>query len=171
MNSLFKSTIFVLSLTLLLTACSKKPAPAPTPAPAATSASPASPTAPAPAPAANLYDGSWSGDSGENLPLSFSVEKNQVSSLSASYAGKQGTCSFNGSISSDGSSPVNGKTFTAHGKNEHSGVIEFTAQGTFNSPTETSGTVVWKGKSELCGDIDLQYKWAAKKSVAAPEED
>jgi hypothetical protein len=93
------------------------------------------------------------------------VEGNQATNLNASYAGRSGTCSFNGSFGSDGPSVLSGKTFTSHGKNDR-GPIEFTVTGAFTSPTEASGTVVWKGKSDLCGDINLEGKWTAKKSAA-----
>jgi hypothetical protein len=115
------------------------------------------------------FEGEWKGESGPDLPISFWIQGNQVTSLSASYSGRNGTCSFNGSLSSDGPASITDKTFTAKGKNDKHGNIEFTATGALTSSSEASGTLFWKGKSELCGDIDLQYKWTAKKAPAEKE--
>src|SRR5262249_42623813 len=102
---------------------------------------------------------------GKDLPLSFTVQKNQVTSLNASYAGHKESCSFNGNFSSDSPSTITGKTFMAHGKKEQ---IEFNLSGTFTSANEASGTLVWKGKSGICGDVDLQYNWTAKREATPP---
>lgn len=156
-------------------ACSKKPEAAPPPAaPAPAVAQPAPPpAAPAAPPAASAvaesFEGEWSGSSGVDLPVSFSIQGNQVTSFSGSYSGKSGSCSFNGQISSSGPATITGKSFTAQGRSSRE-ELEFTAQGTLTSPTEASGSLVWKGKSELCGVIDLKYQWTAKKAPPPPQE-
>jgi len=163
----FTGMLVVPLMAFSFAACSKKPAPAPPQAPVVVDSAPVQPPpAAVPAPPADTFEGEWKGDSGPDLPLSFSVEKNQVTSLNASYSGKNGTCNYNGGIGSDGPVPINNKTFTSRGKNTMHGETEFTATGTFTSPTEASGTLVWKGKSELCGDFNLEYKWTAKKAPA-----
>lgn len=150
-------------------ACSKKQEAAPPPAaPAVAQPAPPPPAAPPAAPAvAESFEGEWSGSSGENLPVSFSIQGNQVTSFSGSYSGKNGSCSFSGQISSSGPATIAGKSFTAQGRSSRE-ELEFTAQGTLTSPTEASGSLVWKGKSELCGAIDLKYQWTAKKAPPTP---
>lgn len=152
-------------------ACSKKPEAAPPPAaPPPAVAQPAAPAAPPAAPAAaESFEGEWSGSSGEDLPVSFSIQGNQVTSFSGSYSGRSGSCSFNGQISSSGPATITGKSFSAQGRSSRE-ELEFTAQGTLTSPTEASGSLVWKGKSELCGVIDLKYQWTAKKAPPPPKE-
>ncbi|HSA60022.1 MAG TPA: hypothetical protein VLJ37_10105 [bacterium] len=162
MHTVYKRVLPILLLALLTAACGKKSAPAP--ASDATANAPAVVTAEAPAPAATSRDGSWEGSSGPDLPISFTVEGDQVTSLSASYAGHQDSCSFNGSVNSEGPAKIDGKSFTAKGK-YGDGSVEFTAAGTFTSMSDASGTLVWKGKSGVCGDFNLEYKWTAKKSV------
>jgi hypothetical protein len=178
MHSSLKSALLVVAAVSLVSACSKKQeiAPSPAPAPAVVNVEPAPPppppVQPPPAPpAAAGFEGEWKGSSGEDLPISFSIEGNQVTSMNASYAGRSGSCSFNGSISSSGPAAISDKTFTAKGDHSRDGnPIAFTATGTLTSSTEASGTLVWKGKSSICGDIDLQYQWTAKKEPAAPIE-
>lgn len=170
-------TYSILFTALAFAACSKKqeaaPAPAPTAAapaqPAVTAPPPSQAAAPAPVPppAAPGYEGEWNGDSGPNLPLSFTVEGNQVTSSNANYAGQKGSCSYNGGIGSEGPAPINGNSFVSKGKNDFHGSTEYVMTGTFTSPTEASGTVAWKGKSELCGEYSMEYNWKAKKGPPA----
>lgn len=167
MPNLCNRLLLALITLVTLAACSKKQESAPPPAPAtsnpaAAQPAPAAPTAQAPAAS---FEGQWEGSSGEDLPISFTIQGNEVTSFSGSYAGKNGSCSFNGSINSSGPAPITSKAFSTSGKSSHE-ELSFTAQGTLSSATEASGTLVWKGKSQLCGDIDLQYKWAAKKAPA-----
>jgi len=112
----------------------------------------------------------WAGDSGNpDLPVSFEIQNNQVTSLSASYSGKNGSCSYSGNFSSDSPAALSNNGFTAKGKSPHD-EITLTATGTLKSPTEATGNVVFKGKSGLCGDIDLTYQWTAKKAPDAPAD-
>lgn len=160
MLNLLKKPALILMAAGALIACSKKQesaAPPPAPAPEAAAAK-----TEAPAPAES-YVGQWTGNSGEDLPVSFTVEGNQVISFSGSYSGKNGSCNFSGTVSSSDAVNLQGKTFNTHGKSSQE-ALEFTAQGTFTGPQEATGTLVWKGKSELCGDIDLKYQWTAKKN-------
>jgi hypothetical protein len=176
MHKLLKSTLFFILLALGMSACSKKPAPAPSQTSAANltvGAPPAAAAAPAQAPAAASFDGSWSGDSGKDLPVSFSVKNNQLSSIYASYrVHKEGGCTAFASFTSDDTATIKGKTFTATGKkdqmNDH---IEFTMNGTFTSDKEASGTLHWTGKSGLCGDIDTQANWSVKKEAQSSDDD
>ncbi len=172
MHHPFKAGLLIAAAALIIPACSKKQEPAPNPAPSATQVEAIPPAPPVQVQAAVPtpgFEGEWKGESGPDLPISFSIQGNQVTSLSASYSGKSGSCSFNGLLSSDGPAAISDKIFTAKGKNDQHGNIEFTATGTLTSSTEASGTLLWKGKSDLCGDIELQYKWTAKKAPAEKE--
>src|SRR5262249_35037851 len=87
------------------------------PTPATAPAAPATPPPAAPNLAPPQLNGNWSGDSGDpNLPVSFEVIDNQVTSMSASYSGKNGACSFNGSVNSEGPALISGNSFVAKGK-------------------------------------------------------
>ncbi|MFO1519088.1 MAG: hypothetical protein U1F57_05430 [bacterium] len=172
MSSIFKYVLLVVFLSFSAWACGKKTAPSQVSAPGAATPAPvsAAPTA-VPAPAAPTLEGEWTGMSSGNkdLPVSFSVREGKVSSVYASYSGKNGSCNYFGSFSADAASPLNGKTFSSHGKKDQ---VEFDLTGTFTSGTDASGTVTWKGKSDLCGDISQQYQWTAKKGAAeAPDAD
>ena len=168
MQKAFNHSLFFVLIILSFGACGKKSAPSPIQTPSAMSPSPeAAAPVQAPAPSAPGFEGDWQGSSGKDLPISFTVQKNQVISLNASYAGHKESCSFNGNFSSDSPSMINGKAFTAHGKREQ---IEFNLSGTFTSANEASGTLVWKGKSDICGDVDLQYNWTAKREATPPPE-
>lgn len=173
MPSNLKAAFLIAVATAFIPACSKKQDSAPIPPPVVVNVAPVQPAPPpphVPTPAAvpvATYDGNWTGDSGENMPISFTIAGNQVTSLNASYAGRAGSCSFSGSFSSEGPSTIQDKAFTAKGKSPRD-PIEFTATGILTSNSEASGTLVWKGNSNLCGPFDLNLKWTAKKEVAAP---
>lgn len=176
MRQLVKTGLLIAAALSIIPACSKKQEPAPNPALSApqVEAVPAAPPPPPPVQAQAAaptpgFDGEWKGEIGPDLPISFSIQGNQVTSLSASYSGKNGSCNFSGSISSDGPAAITDKSFTAKGHNDQHGNIEFTATGTLTSSNEAAGTLVWKGKSSLCGDINLQYQWTAKKAPAEKE--
>jgi len=155
--------------------CSKKSAPPPAPASEALRPTPEPATSlPAPTPdstPSNLpgnYEGAWTGNSGEDLQLSFTVQNNQVSPVNVSLKGKKGSCNLFSSFPSQGPSPLKGNAFTTHGKKDQ---FEFTLKGIFNSPTEASGTIDWKGNTDICGSIEMQFKWTSKKGPAEMPED
>ncbi|MCE9624382.1 MAG: hypothetical protein K8R69_02845 [Deltaproteobacteria bacterium] len=168
----FKSILIAATL-LAVTACHSKQAPAPqdtekAAAPSAPVAAPAAPEAPPPAPPAApkaaTMDGSWTGNSGEDLPLNFTVKGDQVSQVNASYKQHQNGCSSFASFSSKETATLNGKSFTVHGTNDmNNDHIEFSLSGSFTSDKEASGTIHWTGKSNMCGPVDVQAKWTAKK--------
>src|SRR5262245_29813347 len=101
MHSIYKRILPLFLVSALVVSCGKKSTPVTAPS---AEAPPASPQAAAvveePTVAAqptNSLVGSWEGNSGTDLPISFTVEGNQVTSLSASYSGyKEGGCSFSG---------------------------------------------------------------------------
>ncbi len=174
MTNAFKKTLFLAAL-LPLVACSKK-APAPqesaAPPPPAAAANPApAPAAPPAAPKAAGLEGHWMGSSGEDLPVEFHVKGNTVSDIYASYrVHKEGGCTAFASFTLDGTATLNGKAFTISGKRDQmDDHIEYTLNGTFNSDKDAAGTIQWKGKSKLCGDIDNQANWTAKKSAESED--
>lgn len=168
------SKIIFATIALLVAGCNSKQAPAPqeTKAPAPTTLNeaaqppvPAIPTPAAPAQGAALA-GSWSGHSGEDTPLTFTVKDNQVSSVYAGFHLNKGGCTAFASFSSDAVATLNGKTFTLQGsKDQMNDRFQFTIAGTFSSDKDASGTIHWTGKSGLCGDIDTQANWSAKKET------
>jgi len=172
MTGSFKKTLLLAALLLPMAACGSKKAPAPqepaAPAPAAAANPAPAPAAPqAQPPKAPGTDGKWSGDSGKDLPVEFRVKGNTVSDIYVSYrVHKDGGCTAFASFTLDGTATLNGKSFSIQGqKDQMKDHIEYTMNGTFNSDKDASGTIHWKGKSDLCGDIDTQADWTAKKSA------
>jgi hypothetical protein len=160
--------IFLIALsTACLGACGHKSTPAPAQPAANPSADEPAAVAAAPAKPAGM-DGRWEGNSGPDMPMSFSVAGNQVSDVYASLKAQKGNCSIFGSFGADGVSTLSGKSFTAHGKHEQ---FEYTVNGTFTSDSEASGTIDWKTATEVCGPYDTQLKWTAKKGAAAPADE
>ena len=169
MTNLLKKSC-LLAAALVLAGCHSKQAPAPQdnappvsnaavkPAPA-----PAAPSAPQPA----SLDGDWKGDSGKDLPISFSVKNNQVSQLYISYRTQIGSCTSFASFGSDATATLNGKSFTVKGsRDQMQDHIEYTMTGNFTSDKDAAGTLHWVGKSNLCGPIDIQANWTAKMGAA-----
>jgi predicted small lipoprotein YifL len=165
MRKVFMHALPLVLAVFAFSACGKKvPAPASQPAEAPAAVTADQPADEAPPATESPFAGSWSGQADPDRPLTFTVEGNQVTYFFANYGGQNGTCSYNGAFSSEGPSTINGKSFTAHGKTDN-GPIEFNASGTFTSAGEASGTIVWKGNSGPCGNIDLKANWKAKKSA------
>lgn len=176
MKNSMKSALLLMIAAALSPACSKKSEQVPPSAPMLSQPAPApvAPVAPPPAPIAApapSFEGEWKGESGTDLPLNFTIEGNKVSSFYNSYSGRSGSCSFSGGISNSEPATLQGNNFSISGEQGRDGnPIEFMATGTLTSPTEASGTVVWKGKSSICGDINLQYQWKAKKEAPPPPD-
>lgn len=154
--------LFVLSVSF--GACSKKSeVPAKTGEPVAPAPAKEADIPPAKAPEANAgFDGRWEGDSGNDLPLQFYIEDNQVKNFHANYSVTVNNCSANGSFGSEDSAPIHDKAFATTGTSS-SGSVKFNAVGVLKSPTEAAGTVDWKGNSSICGEFEIQYQWQAKK--------
>lgn len=172
-----KPSLLLIAL-LAATGCHGKKSPTPenakpaAPAAVTEAAAPAAVPPPPSAAQAPSADGSWTGSSGEDLPFTFRVSGNQVSDVYASFRmKKEGGCTAFASFSSDTPATLNGKSFTAQGKNEQmNNHIQFTVNGTLNSDKEASGTIQWTGTSSLCGDIAHQANWTAKKDAPEAED-
>lgn len=172
--------VFATALLLAFSACHSKQSPSSQGAAgsspgAGNSAAPAAPSAPAPgqaqAPKPASLDGDWSGNSGEDLPISFTVKNNQVSQMNLNYRFQIGSCSTFASFGSDSTAAINGKSFTLTGKRDQMGAhAEYTVNGTFHSDKEASGTIRWVGKSEQCGNFEGPANWTAKKGAAADSD-
>lgn|GEM_PF-2677928 len=163
----------LLSLIPAFLACHSKPSEAPTvAAPSANTAPNPPPPPPIPTkPVVSPYEGRWQGDSGgEDLPLSFTVKGNVVSDIQAGYKMQKGGCSSFSNFTSDTPGTLTDKTFNGKGSQDvmkdHN---EFNIRGTFTSDKEASGTLHWMGKSNLCGPIDTQSNWTAKKVTEGPD--
>jgi hypothetical protein len=176
MFNLLKKACLIAAV-LLLSACHSKQASAPqgqtalapntaaNPAPAL-AAPPGAPTQPVAA--AAPLDGEWKGDIGDkDMPVSFTVKGNQLTKPWVSSVLKKGGCSYTGSYSIDATAPINGKgfSFKAVHDDDFKNHFEVTMSGTFTSDKEASGTFHWVGNSNLCGPIDAQTNWTAKKGA------
>jgi len=164
-----KPTVISAALLVLLSCSSKQPVQSPVsqqPAvavPAETGGEAASAKAPA------GLDGEWNGNSGEGMAMNFNVAENKVSGVYANFKSSKNGCSSFTSFGSDETAAISGKSFTVHGKHDQS---EFTMSGSFTSDTEASGTIDWKMKTEICGAVEAQLKWTAKKGPApSPSDD
>jgi hypothetical protein len=118
------------------------------------------PAAVAAAPAAKPgVDGKWEGNSGEDMPVNFTVEGGKVTGVYAGMKGQKDGCSVFASFGGDDAA-LNGKSFTSHGKHED---FEFNITGTLTSDTQASGTIDWKTSTTTCGAYNVSLKWTAKK--------
>jgi hypothetical protein len=148
-----------------VTACSKKSNPPPAAAPAPVEEQPAAVTA---APAAKPgVDGKWEGNSGEDMPISFTIEGGKVTGVYAGMKGHRDSCSVFASFGGEDTS-LNGKSFTSHGKNND---FEFNLTGTLTSDTAASGTIDWKTNTTTCGPYNVSLKWTAKKMPPESDDD
>lgn len=161
-----KLSLLAIAAVVALSACSKKSAPPP-----ATAAAPAeqpAAVATAPAPAAKPgVEGRWEGNSGEDMPVNFSVEGSKVTGVYAGMRGQKDGCSVFASFGGDDTA-LNGKSFATHGKHDD---FEFNVTGNLTSDTEASGTIDWKTNTTTCGAYNVSLKWTAKKMPAEADDD
>lgn len=129
-----------------------------------------------PAQTGGVYDGSWTGTNIEDdKEIVFTVENNQVFSITLNYTGEAGDCSYHGAVSTgvstggmDSAPDINGDGFSLvqMGVND-----ELTFTGTFTSESEASGTLLIKSSSDgLCGEYEKEISWTASKGSSADAE-
>ncbi len=106
------------------------------------------------------YEGEWEGQTSTDSPISFRVEKNQITFVNLGYAVQSGNCALSGSLGKtvDGVS-IDGKTFTIQLSDEDN---QYAFTGTFASNSEASGSLQVKGNSKSCGAFDAKSTWTAK---------
>jgi hypothetical protein len=125
------------------------------------------------------YDGDWVGtNTVDDKEILFTVENNEVTSVSLNYTGESNGCDYHGAISAG--SPT-GSLSDASISNDAFAVSyesvndELTFTGAFTSESEASGTLHIKSSAEgLCGEYEKEISWVATKGSAAeaePEED
>ena len=151
----------------------------PTSAPATKSAAQptAQPTKPAPT-AANSdsssasFDGEWKGEtsmkglSGKNIPFTFTVANNKISQVTQDFRVPSGVCEgFSGSGNDHPNVSIQNNAFTVKWENKLSAKSFNKAEitGTFQSPTQASGTMHFSGNSSFCGEYDFEATWTASK--------
>ncbi len=111
------------------------------------------------------YAGDWNGTtSSADMPISFTVENNQVTFVNLSYSVQSGGCSLSGSLSKTVQATIDGKSFTTQftdgdGK-------QYLFAGTFASGKDANGTVQVKGTSTVCGIFDAKATWTEKNAPA-----
>ncbi|MBN8658338.1 MAG: nuclear transport factor 2 family protein [Anaerolineae bacterium] len=125
------------------------------------------------------YDGDWVGaNTVDDKEILFTVENNEITSVSLNYTGESNGCDYHGAISAG--SPT-GSLSDASISNDAFAVSyesvndELTFTGAFTSESEASGTLHIKSSAEgLCGEYEKEISWVASKGSAAeaePEED
>lgn len=125
------------------------------------------------------YDGDWVGtNTVDDKEILFTVENNEVTSVSLNYTGESNGCDYHGAISAG--SPT-GSLSDASISNDAFAVSyesvndELTFTGAFTSESEASGTLHIKSSAEgLCGEYEKEISWVATKGSSAeaePEED
>lgn len=125
------------------------------------------------------YDGDWVGtNTVDDKEILFTVENNEITSVSLNYTGESNGCDYHGAISAG--SPT-GSLSDASISNDAFAVSyesvndELTFTGAFTSESEASGTLHIKSSAEgLCGEYEKEISWVATKGSAAeaePEED
>lgn len=116
------------------------------------------------------YDGDWVGkNTNDDKDILFSVENNQVATMSLNYTGETSGCTYHGAASvyidpvtiEDGSF-----TIVYSSIND-----ELTFAGTFTSDREASGTLHIKSSAEgLCGEYEKDINWTATKGTTSALE-
>lgn len=120
------------------------------------------------------YDGDWTGtNTVDDKEILFTVENNQVTSVSLNYTGEASGCTYHGAASlSVDAGTIEGDSFTVVEKPIND---ELTFTGTFSSDSEASGTLHIKSSADgLCGEYEKEISWTATKgssTSAEPTED
>lgn len=122
-----------------------------------------------------MYDGSWVGtNTVDDKEILFTVENNEIASVSLNYTGESNGCDYHGATSvgtgtsSLDDSAITGDTFYLIVKSVND---ELTFTGTFTSETEASGTLLIKSSADgLCGAYEKEISWTASKGSSAEAE-
>lgn len=118
------------------------------------------PNSPTPTGVPSGYDGEWEGTSSEGDPVSFLVQKNQITFVFLIYSYRAGSCSGrDGAGVIVKNTAVKGDSFTAT-LTDSKGAV-YTLLGKFSSPTQAAGTFEVKGTE--CGNVSVDSKdtWTA----------
>ncbi len=92
---------------------------------------------------AQTFDGIWSGMTGQNLTLSFTVVNGAVTSFSYAATVPGGGCTSNLNNTTNFATPVvlQGSSFAVGSQNSTPGGASFNASGNFSTPVTASGTL------------------------------
>lgn len=119
-----------------------------------------------------LYDGNWTGtNTVDDKEILFTVENNEVTSVSLNYTGESNGCDYHGAISAGsatGSLDEAVITNDAFAVSYESVNDELTFTGAFTSENEASGTLLIKSSTDgLCGEYEKEVSWTASKGSDA----
>ena len=122
-----------------------------------------------------VYDGSWVGtNTVDDKEILFTVENNEVTSVSLNYTGESNGCDYHGAISAGsatGSLDEAVITNDAFAVSYESVNDELTFAGTFTSDSEANGTLLIKSSVDgLCGAYEKEISWTASKGSSADAE-
>ena len=122
-----------------------------------------------------LYDGNWTGtNTVDDKEILFTVENNEVTSVSLNYTGESNGCDYHGAISAGsatGSLDEAVITNDAFAVSYESVNDELTFAGTFTSDSEANGTLLIKSSVDgLCGAYEKEISWTASKGSSADAE-
>lgn len=114
------------------------------------------------------YDGSWTGTTSQTKPISFTIDRNEVTTLSLSLSATVGQCSLNGSFTAENSPRpvvVDGKLSTTYSISGSGGGASVGVSGTFASAKSASGswnvTVIVSGSTFCIGFPGASATWTA----------
>jgi hypothetical protein len=121
------------------------------------------------------YDGEWVGtNTVDDKEILFTVENNEVTSVSLNYTGESNGCDYHGAISAGsatGSLDEAVITNDAFAVSYESVNDELTFTGAFTSESEASGTLLIKSSADgLCGAYEKEVSWTASKGSSADAE-
>lgn len=111
-------------------------------------------------------NGEWEGTSGDDSPLSFTVEDGVVTYLNLNYAINDGGCSVSGlkaDAVDDGEIQDSNFSVTM----QDSDGVAYTLAGAFDSNNQAAGTLTIKGKT-FCGETDASFDWTAQ-HISSPD--
>lgn len=111
-------------------------------------------------------NGEWEGTSGDDSPLSFTVEDGVVTYINLNYALNDGGCSVSG-VQADAvdDGAIQDSKFSV--ALQDSDGVAYTLAGEFESNNQAAGTFTIQGKT-FCGETDKTFDWTAQ-HISSPD--
>lgn len=127
--------------------------------------SPSGPSTPAPTPVPTptpiVYDGTWSGRTTQNNPITFVISGNRITQVRIGLRFQGGGCTVTLTTTITGSTPITNGTFTLIASGSS---LDITLHGTFSSPTSLSGDGNGRYKSSsFCNGLRNSFTYTASK--------
>jgi hypothetical protein len=127
-----------------------------------------------PSPAVTGYDGTWTGQTSQSQPITFTVGGNQIVQVGFSYTTLGPACSGQGGFAGGGASlfatpVISNSTFSLMFVNVHSDALTWSMTGAFSTLTHAQGTLQVTftpptppaGIIQRCGAV--QATWTAQR--------